>query len=208
MRKLLIFTFLLLSSMSLAIAQIDEESEESCLHQGYRHGNGDGVDEISEFCVALIKERSQLEARQKSADGDSEFYGYKNIILIQKKSSGGRSLFLAGLSTYLKEVLALSLDEKNNELVAMDKFGGVFYFSLKYSGNVAPMRVLTNKELKGADDIVVNPSSNEISIKNLSQKKVFVFSRLDNSHGRKDQKKRGLIRTLSNTAEFSKVPKN
>ena len=208
MRKLLIFTFLILSSMSLAIAQIDEDSEESCLHQGNRHGNGDGVDDISEFCVTLIKERSRLEARQKSADGQNDFYGYKNIILIQKKSQSGKSLFLAGLSTYLKEVLALSLDEKNNELVALDKFGGVFYFSLKYAGNVTPLRVLTVKELKGADDIVVNPSNNEISIKNLSQKKIFVFSRLDNSHGRRDQKKIGLIRSQNNTAEFSKVPKN
>jgi len=113
MIKLLLFSFLILNSLSGALAQIDEESEESCLHQGYRHGNGDGVDDISGFCVALIKKHSRPEARQKSSDGENEFYGYRNIILIQKKSHSGNPLFLAGLSTYLKDVLALSLDEKN-----------------------------------------------------------------------------------------------
>ena len=195
--------FFLTFNILLADVESEEELIQECVEQGFRHGNGEGQDEISPQCVKLFKARSPLSARKATADGKREVFGHRNMMIVEPKDQLGTYSVYAGLATSLKNIEALFVDEKNKEIAVLEKSGMILFFPLDYAGNVSPFRVIKSKEILGSKEIIVLPKSHEVIVFNPKQKAAYFFSRLENEYGREKQIKRGLLRKVADVENLN-----
>jgi hypothetical protein len=187
--KIALSVFICLTFSGLGLAQ----DEGQCQIQGSKVGNGEGQDEISLECIALFKSKALPGARKKNLSGETEVYGYKNIIFFETKSEVS---YITGKSSRLKDVQFIVLDELNQEVVVLEKSGTILTFSSRHKGNIGPKRILKTKELSGIKEIGIDHKKNQILAFKKEQGKVFVYSRLANTSGKKLQKKLDLVKTI------------
>ena len=76
-------------------------------------------------------------------------------------------------------------------------------FSAKYTGNVAPLRIIRHQDLDGATDLTFLPKTEEIAIQVKGRKEVLTFSRLANFFGREGQKKLNVRRLFLGMTSLS-----
>ena len=186
-RALSVFICLTFSGLAFAL------DEGQCQNQGHKVGNGEGHDEISVDCVALFKTKALPGALRKNSSGNSDVYGYKNIIFFETKSEVS---YITGKSSRLKDVQFLVLDEVNQEIVVLEKSGTILTFSSLHKGNIGPKRILKAKELLGVKEVGIDLKKNQLLAFNKEQQKVFIYSRLANTKGKKLQKKLDLVKTI------------
>jgi hypothetical protein len=200
MKKILILLFI--SSLSSAFAAVNTENPTEaemllCEDQAQSFGNGKGDDFISDDCKNAFKKMAKPIAIKESLNLKTKFFGFRNMILIEKKVNTTTSnLIIAGSSTELKSVIALAMDEKNKEIIALEESGDVLFFSAKLAGNIAPFRILKHKDLVGSTELVVDTVKDQIGIYNNKEKKILFFSRLANALGRVGKQKLDVLQSL------------
>jgi len=201
MNKLLILLFLFginIKLVNAAEAVPGEEEILTCQDQADVFGNGKSDDIISKFCLELFIKQSPPSARVEFPSGKIKFYGYRNMIIIEKESNNRRvKEIIAGNSTELKSIQALAFDENNKEIVALDESGEVLSFTTTITGNIAPYRILRNKEIEGASELVIDYTRDQIIVNNKKTKKILFFSRLANINGRKGKQRLMVLKTIN-----------
>jgi len=194
-------------TVNIVFAQVEsgEEEIQACMQEGFRHGNGEGQDEISPQCMKLFKAKSLLSAHKATADGKKEVFGYRNMMFVESKDKVGAYSVYAGLATSLKSIEALFIDEKNKEIAVLEKSGMILFFPLHFAGNVSPYRVIKSREILGSKEIIVLPKGHEVVVFNPKQKAAYFFSRLENEYGREKQIKRGLLRKVADVENLNSL---
>ncbi len=179
--KIIILSFSLLMSLNLH-AELETDAKVSlCEKEAEKFGNGEGSDSISLSCQDLFSTLALSNARKLSSDKKISLISFRNMIIVTK---GLKKEIIAGQYTHLKNVIALSYDEKNREVVVLEESGDILTFSTVITGNVAPLRVIRHPEIEGAADIIILPERNEIGVLHGSRRELLFFSRLGNFHGR------------------------
>lgn len=183
------------SSLSFASPTGQELSQ--CEKEGHNFGDGRGRDYIPTECYDHFFKLAAPQAMKKSGDGKIVVYGHRNIVFILDPSvNSNRQNVIAGSYTELNEIVAVALDEVNKEIVVLEKSGAILFFSSVITGNVAPLRILKNKGLDGASDLVVNAKKQEVIILNSNDHEIHFYSRLANDQGREGHKQIGLLGRL------------
>jgi hypothetical protein len=195
-----IITLSLLVSFSTVYSSEDRLS--FCEKEGENFGNGQGRDVIPYECVGLFKKSAPLEAVKISPSGQIIAYGFRNIVFIKQNE---RMRIIAGSYTELEEIVALAIDEKNQEVAVMNKKGDVLFYSSRITGNVAPLRVLKHKDLHGASDLVINSKRNEVLILNKASRSLLFFSRMANHNAPEKLKKLNILRIVRNLVAHESV---
>lgn len=176
-----------------------EEDLVVCQDQADNYGNGKGDDHISTKCIGYFKDMASVNAAMKeSMNLKIKIFGFRNMLLIEKvKGDKIVTEITAGNSTELSTIKTLAIDEKNQEIVVLEESGDVLFFSSKITGNVAPYRILRNKELEGASEIVVDSTRDLVAINNKKTKKILFFSRLANINGRKENQRLDIVKSIT-----------
>ncbi len=202
MKNILIGLILIGSYNSACSAETPKEEDlVVCQDQADNYGNGKGDDHISTKCIGYFKEMAKASSAMKESSASKiKAYGYRNMLLIEKaKGDSTVTEITAGNSTELSTIKSLAIDEKNQEIAVLEEGGDVLFFSSKITGNVAPYRILKNKELEGASELVIDSSRNLIVLNNKKTKKILFFQRLANINGRKENQKLDVVKSI-NTA--------
>jgi hypothetical protein len=174
-----------------------EEELVLCQDQAENFGNGKGGNSISQKCIDSYIVMAPSLAIKESKETNIKVYGYRNMILIKKKSPTSIvTQVIAGTSTELNGIEALAIDEKNQEIAVLEENGDVLFFSSRITGNVSPYRILRHKDLEGAVELVVDNRRDQIIVYNKKNKKILFFSRLANVNGRKENQRLGIIKTI------------
>jgi hypothetical protein len=180
----------------------DAETEIAlCEKEGSRFGDGLGRDAIPLECAVHFLKRSSAKLRVKSLDGSFSAFAYKNIIFIKdtKSKLKGQNI-IAGKYTELEEIQALTLDEKNKEIIVLEKSGQILAFSSVITGNVAPYRKIKSDELEGASEIAVNPVKKEIIVLKPQTREILFYSRETNTNGPEEKKNHLPIGKIENVS--------
>ena len=188
--------------VSFSAAYSSEDRLSFCEKEGENFGNGQGRDVIPYECVELFKKTAPLEAVKTSSNGKISAYGFRNVVFIKQNE---RMRIIAGSYTELEEIVAIAIDETNQELAVLNKKGDVLFYSSRITGNVAPLRVLKHKDLHGASDLVIDSKKNEVLILNKNNRSLFFFSRLANDNGPEKKKKLNVLRIIRNLAGHESV---
>ncbi|MEO5969700.1 MAG: hypothetical protein ABIQ95_07205, partial [Bdellovibrionia bacterium] len=161
---------------------------------------------ISDHCFNDYLAAAGPNAVRKSEDGQTLVFGYKNILFIQNTSPGSSPTeatpkiekhIIAGKHSSLKEITALTLDNTNQDVIALDgKHGLALPFALKFFGNVSPRRTLKSKLLIGATSIAVDPIHDELIFSNNSSQNIQFFSRLADADGHKTNSSMAQLRSI------------
>lgn len=180
-------------------AEPKEEDLVVCQDQADNHGNGKGDDYISTKCIDYFKDMASKNFTMKESKLlKMKVFGFRNMLLIEKvKGDKIATEITAGNSTELSTIKALAIDEKNQEIVVLEEDGDVLFFSSKITGNVAPYRILKNKELEGATELAVDSSRDLVVLNNKKNKKILFFSRLANINGRKENQKLDIVKSIN-----------
>jgi hypothetical protein len=180
-----------------ALAQPTQQQLDRCEKEGLQFGNGQGKNTISTDCYSHFLKSLSPEAFKKSSDGKMSAYGHRNIVFIQDPNvKSERQNVIAGMYTELEDVAAVAINEQQKEIVVLEKSGDILFFSSIITGNVAPLRILKNKELNGASDLLVNSKKMEVIVLNKKSHEILFFSSLANVNGRPDKKKLNLLRSI------------
>ena len=180
-----------------ALAQPTEQQLDRCEKEGLHFGNGLGKSTISTDCYSHFLKSLSPEAFKKSSDGKMSAYGHRNIVFIQDPNvKSERQNVIAGMYTELEDVAAVAINEQQKEIIVLEKSGDILFFSSIITGNVAPLRILKNKELSGASDLLVNSKKMEVIVLNKKSREILFFSSLANVNGRPDKKKLNLLRSF------------
>lgn len=182
MKNLILMILFLLPAMAFA------QCEKAASH----YGDGEGNDSIPAECQKTAEKLAGPAAKKSYQKGKVNIVGLKNIVFVNNN-------VIAGEYTMLQDVIAVAFDEVNNEVAALERNGDVLVFSAKYTGNVAPLRVIRHQDLDGASDISFLPKTEEIAVQMKARKEVLTFSRLANFFGREGQKKLNVRRQIMNT---------
>ncbi len=166
-----------------------------CEKAAAQYGDGEGNDFIPADCRITAEKLAGQSAKKSYQNGKLNVVGLKNIVFVNNK-------IIAGEYTMLQDVIAVAFDEVNNEVAALERNGDVLIFSAKYTGNVAPLRVIRHQDLDGASDLTFLPKSEEIAVQMKSRKEVLTFSRLANFYGREGHKKLNVRRQILNAAHL------
>jgi hypothetical protein len=200
MNKLLTLVFLIGTYNTTMAEMVERTSEEEiviCQDQAENFGNGKGDDVISKKCMESFKSMATSEAVTTSKIMKMKFYGYRNMVLIEKyKKNSVVTEIIAGSSTELKSIRALAFDEKNQEVAVLEESGDVLFFSSKITGNISPFRILQDKELVGGSELVIDSLRDQVVVNNKTTKRILFFSRLANVHAREGKQKLGIIKTI------------
>jgi hypothetical protein len=206
MKKEKIFlAFILINGIHInsSLAQMTFAEEVVCSDEAEFYGNGEGRDELNPNCIQLIKKNATTSAQAESTKFKVKFYGHKNIIIADRvftKKIENKEIVknvtdvIAGTNTEIKAVKTLAIDEINEELVVLDKNGDIYFFTTKFSGNIAPLRILKHKDILEADSFSIDSQKNEIIVNVTKYKKRYVFSRLANINAPKDKQKLEILR--------------
>lgn len=198
--KLLTLVFLIGTYNTTMAEMVERTSEEEiviCQDQAENFGNGKGDDVISKKCMESFKSMATSEAVTTSKIMKMKFYGYRNMVLIEKyKKNSIVTEIIAGSSTELKSIRALAFDEKNQEVAVLEESGDVLFFSSKITGNISPFRILQDKELVGGSELVIDSLRDQVVVNNKTTKRILFFSRLANVHAREGKQKLGIIKTI------------
>lgn len=201
----IIFKYILLVSCSLLaltpFSYASEQGLKNCEDEAIEFGDGSGEDSISETCYQEFKKNVSEKSRKDTSDGLQTVFGYRNLIVIEKKDSKGAVTdvnVIAGVSTLLVAIQAISIDEKNNEIVVLEASGDILFFSLVLTGNIAPFRILRNKELHGATNLVTDSAKDEVIVYMPTAGQLLFFSRTANFYGREGRKNLNVLRSLEN----------
>ena len=195
---LMILFFLGTHSFTSPLNASTEADLTLCEDQAENYGNGKGDDFITTKCQESTKKMARPSAIKESKILNSKFYGYKNRIVIEKKTEKTQlTLIIAGSSTELQSVISLSLDEKNQELAALEESGDILFFSTKLAGNIAPLRIIKNKQLVGSSEIIIDSKKDLVLAFNKKEKKILFFSRKANFHGRPGKQKLNIVKTIN-----------
>jgi hypothetical protein len=189
LKFIILLTLLLSSGLSLA----QNQGLNQCEKEGEEFGNGLGHDQISFECYEFFRKAAHTEAIKKSSNQKTLVFGHRNIVFIKQ---GEKVNIIAGKYTELDEILAIAIDENHQEIAVLIKNGDVLFFSSALTGNVAPLRILKNKELDGSTDLVVNGKTDEVIIFNKTHSRLLFFSRLANFSAPENRKKLNLLRTV------------
>ncbi len=169
----------LLSLWALPVLAAD--TNELCGKEARSFGDGSGKDIISKDCEFHVRASATAHKRARGTLSGINVSGHGSIIMVDdpKSKIKGQNL-IAGKYTDLDDLRALALDDKHREIVALNGHGDVLFFSAVVTGNVAPLRILRNKELDGTVSIAVNPILEQILALNPNKSEVLVFSRKAN----------------------------
>jgi hypothetical protein len=182
-----------------ALAQPTEQQLDRCEKEGLHFGNGLGKNTISIDCYSHFLKSLSPEAFKKTSDGKISAYGHRNIVFIQDPQvKSDRQNVIAGIYTELEDVAAVALNEKQKEIAVLEKSGDILFFSSTITGNVAPLRILKNKELSGASDLVINSLKMEVIVLNKKSHEILFFSSQANAKARPEKKKLNLLRSFDN----------
>jgi hypothetical protein len=154
---------------------------QQCHKEAQEYGDGHGNDSISLFCINLISSKAKNNLRAFSSSGKIKVTGLSNAIMIEKISGDSKITvdFIAGKSTGLNNIKAISIDEVNEEIIVLDN-DKILFFSSIITGNVSPYRVLSNEELTNSSDIDYIPHNQSVAVFSKSKGKVFLYSRKAN----------------------------
>ncbi len=174
-----------------------------CSDQVEFFGSGEGRDELSLPCLSFYKNNSIKETQVQSAKLNVNFYGYKNAIVAERtitKKNGDKEIVqkitdvIAGSSTELKNIKSLLIDEKNEELIVLEKSGDIYFYTTKFSGNIAPLRIIRSKEIQDVDTIALDLEKDQIILTSKKMKKKFYLSRLGNIFAPKEKQKLEILK--------------
>ncbi|MBC7540671.1 MAG: hypothetical protein H7281_17760 [Bacteriovorax sp.] len=200
MKKLITFLFFVGIYNSIIVASTELPNEADvvlCQDQAENYGNGKGDDIINQSCIESFKKMAAPEAKSESKSMKMKFFGYRNTVLIEKyKNNILFTEIIAGNSSELKAIRALTFDEKNQEVVVLDDSGDILFFSSKITGNIAPFRILKHKDLVGACELVVDSTRDQVVVNNKSTKRILFFSRLANFHAREGKQKLVILKSI------------
>ena len=192
MKITFIITFLCFLISSFTFAQ--DSVERQCEDQALRFGNGKGSDWISTGCFDHYKKNAYS---NKEHQGPQNLYGLRNLIFVEPSSGEKNKVqLIAGYYTKLTDVIDLIHDEKNDEILVLEKSGDIYTYNAKVLGNVMPMRILKANEISGATKIAVNTKNDEIIALNNDTNSIVFFSRLANIKQRPGKRKLELIRSV------------
>ncbi len=198
LKSIILLTLLLASGLLLA----QDQGLSLCEKEGEEFGNGLGHDQISFECYESFRKAAHTEAIKKSSNEKTLVFGHRNIVFIKQ---GEKVNIIAGKYTELDEILALAIDESHQEIAVLIKNGDVLFFSSALTGNVAPLRILRNKELDGSTDLVINGKTDEVILFNETNSRLLFFSRLANYSAPESRKKLNLLRTVKITSTKSSL---
>lgn len=195
MTKLILLAFFV---AIVAKAELPNEADiVLCQDQAENFGNGKGDDSVSPNCIESFKKMAPIAAIKESSELKIKIYGYRNMIIVEEIS--GSSILtniIAGSYTELKAIHALTVDEKNREIVVLEESGDVLFLSSKITGNIAPFRIIKHKELTGASELVIDNVKDQVVLINNKTKRILFFSRLANINGRVGKQKLDIIKTI------------
>lgn len=194
--------FLLLFFSVNSMALVDNKMLNVCDDQANSFGDGKGISKIQSTCVAAYKTAASLEATKKSQDGTMTVFGHRSIIFIERPSKDGglRTDVIAGQSTGLEAIAAVSIDEKNNEIAVLEKSGDILFFSSQITGNVAPYRQIKTQDLFGASEIAIDWTNDQVLVINNTKNSILFYSRLANIHAREEKKNLTILKTIKDTS--------
>ena len=114
------------------------EQEYSCIDQAALYGDAKGHDKITEECIQDFKSNASIKAIKENKEKDIKVYGYKNMIIVEKHiEDKTKNMVTAGKNTLVNNIIALELDENNNEIIVLDESGDILFFSSIITGNIA-----------------------------------------------------------------------
>lgn len=194
MRKIFLLTILhlIICSKIFAVSPYCEEEIDT-------FGDGTGRDLISDSCIQKVKDSGNKKTIKKSLDEKIVIYGFRNMIVIENPDSKmkGQNI-IAGKYTELNHIQSLFFDEKNREIIILQKSGDILFFSSVITGNVAPLRVIRNKELEGAVDLVLNSKNGELIVLNKEKKEFQFYKRSGNIHAPEKKRNTEMLRAVEN----------
>lgn len=167
----------------------------SCEKAAAGFGDGEGNDTIPAECFKTAEKLALPAAKKSYPEHKVNIIGLKNIVFVNNN-------VIAGEYTKLEDVIAVSFDEKNNEIAVLERSGDVLIFSARITGNVAPLRVIRHADLDGAVDLRFLPKTEEVAILMPEKKEVLTFSREANFYGREGKKKLNIRRQIQNSSKL------
>lgn len=130
---------------------------------------------------------------------DSTLAAYKNAVFVANGNNSDKGIeLLAGDQTQLDTPVALSWDQKKREIFVVLHNGDVLIYHDFVLGNVAPKKVIRNKELPGTKSITVGDEI--IAFLNPSTKRIIIFDRQANSRAHGEKRKDKVIQTIELTS--------
>jgi len=208
------FVFLALSfvivkaTSSMVYAELPNEADiVVCQDQAENYGNGKSDDVVAKECLESFKNLAAKKAIAVNNTLKMKFFGFKNMIIVEKiKNNMVYNEILAGNNTELKSIIALAVDEKNQEIIVLEESGDVLFFTTTLTGNIAPYRILKHKALYGSSEIVFDNLTDQILISNKKSAKIYFFSRLANFNAPKDKQNLKILKTLdTSSTDFSEL---
>lgn len=164
----------------------DEKLAHDCEKAAFDFGNGQGKDKIPSACYTHALNAAASQAIKESSDGTFKVFAHQNIVFISKKSDDGMKVsVLAGGSTGLREIVAVAIDESNQEVAVLQSTGEILFFSSVITGNVSARRVIRQKELIGGRDLLIDSKNDEAIVANPKSESLLYYPRLKNDEGRK-----------------------
>jgi hypothetical protein len=191
------FTLSLSLFSSFVLAAPSEQDLRNCEHEGRNFGSGKGPESISASCYIHFSASAYPQAVKKSLDEKWKITGHRNIVYVEKKVNNVYvKTLISGSNTQLDDVIAVAIDDVNNEVAVLERSGDVLFFSSIVTGNVAPLRTIRTKELTGAVDLVIDIKNSEVILANAKTKNILFYSRLANFFGREEKRNLTLTKRI------------
>ena len=178
--KKIILTFLAISSLSIKVYASNCEKAAQLI------GSGRGVDQLNSDCIEYVKKQTPPARVIEDLVTKKKIMSHKNMILIEKEN--GQNDLIAGKSTGLSEVVAITKGFSTDEIIVLDIQGKVMTFNIGHVGNIGPIRVFNYPGFAGAKQIFADKKNQEIIVFNHLQKKAYFFSVFANSKNKKAKK--------------------
>lgn len=114
-------------------------------------------------------------ATQKYNSISTKIYSLNRSVLVERNT--GEAKFLAGITTGIRSVNAITFSEEKQEFFLLDNSSGVILaFSTGQFGSSAPLRVIADSVIKKAVAIQVVDQANQLLVANPASKELFAFN--------------------------------
>ena len=159
-----------------------------CLEQASRVGAG-GKSPEDPRCARMALQFSSPHSRRQTSDGLMMAFARNHLLYVRKsagpETSGYTQLLIAGRTTELGNVIALSLDSQHLEAAVIDEAhsASIQIYPVKRGGSMAYSRRLSHGSLKGIRDLAIDSQEDRVYAVNPDEPEVLVLNRLaDDRH--------------------------
>lgn len=173
--------FLLILGLLSLTHFIAGAEDNGCSEAALLNGDPRGPFVFPENCRKHVLENASAEQKVILQEGELKTFAGTNYVLTYVTE---KELLLAGEETLLKNIIAISVNMRNHNLIVVDSPNSIKTFDHLVSGNVAPLYHLQTPEIEGASFAVSNEKLEQLAVAFTEEGKIKFFKLKADIHGR------------------------